>query len=228
MIKLKDLNFPILIGGVLGIAALIGLNIIVLNAEFLVAVCFVLFTIFAYNNASDVAIDMLEERTNKIQKDFGYFFEVQENVLTSLISYHEKRTNLPNEIKQISEFSEAEVASILDRRQGMLSHTILQQLEQKLKMISLKEVSILNMIQEETSQWFSKAVYTEFQAAKTSNFYKDILLQEGIDTINKMSNVTPKKLISGESTNIFNQLILVKNNLSLPMNILIIGALGKL
>ena len=48
MIKLKDLNFPILIGGVLGIAALIGLNIIVLNAEFLVAVCFVLLYTYTY------------------------------------------------------------------------------------------------------------------------------------------------------------------------------------
>ena len=226
MIKLKDLNFPILIGGVLGVAALITLNIVVINAEFLVAICFVLFITFAYSNFSDVIVDMLEERTNKIQKDFGYYFELQENVLTSLISYHEKRSMLPNEIKQISTFSKNEVERILSERQRVLNHTILQQLEQKLKMISLKEISILQMIQEEASYWFTKSVYSEFQANKTSNFYKDILLQEGIDTINKMSNITTKNIVS--NNNVLGQLVMIKNHLSVPMNVLVIGALGKL
>ncbi len=226
MIKLKDLNFPILIGGVLGVAALITLNIVVINAEFLVAICFVLFITFAYSNFSDVIVDMLEERTNKIQKDFGYYFELQENVLTSLISYHEKRSMLPDEIKQISTFSKDEVERILNERQRVLNHTILQQLEQKLKMISLKEVSILQMIQEEASYWFTKSVYSEFQANKTSNFYKDILLQEGIDTINKMSTTTTKNIVS--NNNVLGQLVMIKNHLSVPMNVLVIGALGKL
>lgn len=226
MIKLKDLNFPILIGGVLGVAALITLNIVVINAEFLVAICFVLFITFAYSNFSDVIVDMLEERTNKIQKDFGYYFELQENVLTSLISYHEKRSMLPDEIKQISTFSKNEVERILSERQRVLNHTILQQLEQKLKMISLKEISILQMIQEEASYWFTKSVYSEFQANKTSNFYKDILLQEGIDTINKMSNITTKNIVS--NNNVLGQLVMIKNHLSVPMNVLVIGALGKL
>lgn len=226
MIKLKDLNFPILIGGVLGVAALITLNIVVINAEFLVAICFVLFITFAYSNFSDVIVDMLEERTNKIQKDFGYYFELQENVLTSLISYHEKRSMLPDEIKQISTFSRDEVERILNERQRVLNHTILQQLEQKLKMISLKEVSILQMIQEEASYWFTKSVYSEFQANKTSNFYKDILLQEGIDTINKMSTTTTKNIVS--NNNVLGQLVMIKNHLSVPMNVLVIGALGKL
>lgn len=226
MIKLKDLNFPVLGAGILGVAALITLNIVVINAEFLVAMCFVLFIIFAYNNFSDVVVDMLEERTNKIQKDFGYYFELQESVLTSLISYHEKRSQLPEEIKQISSFSKSEVERILDKRQKVLNHTILQQLEQKLKMISLKEISILQMIQEETSHWFSKFVYSEFQANKTSNFYKDILLQEGIDTINKMSMTAHKNIVS--DNNVINQLVLIKKHLSVPMNVLVIGALNKL
>ena len=226
MIKLKDLNFPILIGGVLGVAALITLNIVVINAEFLVAICFVLFITFAYNNFSDVIVDMLEERTNKIQKDFGYYFELQENVLTSLIAYHEKRSMLPEEIKQISTFSKNEVERILNERQKVLNHTILLQLEQKLKMISLKEISILQMIQEEASYWFTKSVYSEFQANKTSNFYKDILLQEGIDTINKMSTTTTKNIVSNNNT--LRQLVMIKNHLSVPMNVLVIGALGKL
>jgi len=226
MINLKDLNFPVLGAGILGVAALITLNIIVVNAEFLVAICFVLFIIFAYNNFSDVVVDMLEERTNKIQKDFGYYFELQESVLTSLISYHEKRSKLPEEIKQISNFSKNEVERILEKRQKVLNHTILQQLEQKLKMISLKEISILQMIQEETSHWFSKSVYSEFQANKTSNFYKDILLQEGIDTINKMSMATHKDIAS--DNNVIKQLVLIKKHLSVPMNVLVLGALNKL
>ena len=90
----------------------------------------------------------------------------------------------------------------------------------------LKEISILQMIQEETSHWFSKSVYSEFQANKTSNFYKDILLQEGIDTINKMSTASNKNLESDNK--VLSQLVLVKNHLSVPMNVLVIGALGKL
>jgi hypothetical protein len=93
-------------------------------------------------------------------------------------------------------------------------------------MISLKEVSILQMIQEEASYWFTKSVYSEFQANKTSNFYKDILLQEGIDTINKMSTTTTKNIVS--NNNVLGQLVMIKNHLSVPMNVLVIGALGKL
>lgn len=227
MQKLKDLNFPILIGGLLLIGTLITLNIVVLNAEALVALCFVLFVLFAYSNFSNIVIDMLEERTNKIQKDFNYYFELQEEVLTTLISYHKKRITLSEEINEISFFSKTEIENILNKRQKELENIILEQIEQKLKTILIKETSITQMIQKETSSWFSKSVYNQFQSNKTSSFSKDILLQEGIALINKMSEFDIKKLIKVQDIHLLSQVVMIHKHLDISMDILIIGALSK-
>ena len=113
MQKVKDLNFSILVGGLLFIGTLISLNILILNAEALVALCFILFVIFAYLNFNNIVIDLLNDRTNKIQKDFNYYFELQEEILKSLILYHKKRISLMDEIKEISTFSKSEIKKIL-------------------------------------------------------------------------------------------------------------------
>lgn len=227
MQKVKDLNFSILVGGLLFIGTLISLNILILNAEALVALCFILFVIFAYLNFNNIVIDLLNDRTNKIQKDFNYYFELQEEILKSLILYHKKRISLMDEIKEISTFSKSEIKKILIVRQKDLTDIILEEVDQKLKSISIKEVNIIQMIQKETSISFSKSVYSKFNSNKTSSFSKDILLQEGISLINNISNSTSKEMIQINNNNLMYQLVIISKYLNIPMNTLILGTLAK-
>ena len=156
--NLKNINFTTLAIAALVIAVLTSREILVYNEELLVAISFFVFVGFAYVNLSDVFAASLDDRAKQIQKEFDYYFALNEEVLELLISYHGKRKSLAKELKNISTFSQQEIRNILNKYQHALENNISLQLEQKLKTIYMKEQSINQFIQEETSQLFSKNV----------------------------------------------------------------------
>ena len=81
-------------------------GILTLNAEFLLAVCFIIFVLYFYSNLSENLIEPLEEQSNAIQKEFEQYYNKYENMLKTLVSYHERRVILVDELKQIASFSE--------------------------------------------------------------------------------------------------------------------------
>lgn len=185
-IQLKNINFPFLTAILLILAVFISKGILVFDAEAIVAVSFVSFIVFAYLNAGEIVTKELEERAEKIQKEFDYHYNLQENVLKQLISYHEKRSQLAAEVAKIAAFSKNEIQFILDKRQNALENNLSLQIQQKLKTVALKEQSILQFIQEETSYWFSKYVRDTFASAESKEA-KDQIIKDSIRTIEQMS-----------------------------------------
>lgn len=174
--------------GFLLIAVLISKEIIVINAETLVLISFIVFMFFAYRNLNDVLVSQLEERSDAIRKEFDHYFSMREDLLSLLISYHNTRKMLSNEITEISHFSKNEVKHILAKRQKALENNLSLQIQQKLRTILLKELSIVQQVQQETSHWFAKHVIKSFSEKNPSvNKLKDIMLKEAINALETMS-----------------------------------------
>jgi F0F1-type ATP synthase membrane subunit b/b' len=214
--------------GLLTLGVFTSKEILVFNEETLVAISFILFMIFAYRNLNDVFVAELEERATKIKKEFDHYFSLREDLLDLLISYHGIRKMLSNEITEISNVSKNEIKNILVKRQKALENSLSLQIQQKLRTILLKELSIVQQIQQETSHWFSKYVFASFQTQKTSPI-KDIMIREGIhliDAMSKYSSIQGKSLSIGQETKKFlNNLLVLHRMTHIPMETLLIGYL---
>lgn len=186
MIQLKNVNFAFLAAVLLALAVFVSKSVLVFDAEAIVAVSFLIFMVFAYQNASEMVTTELEERAERIQKEFDLHYRLQEDVLKQLISYHQKRHELSKEVANIAEFCKHEIEYVLSKRQKALEHHLASQIDQKLKTVALKEQSIKQFIQEETSYWFSRYVYETFASAESKQA-KDVIIQESIKTIGEMS-----------------------------------------
>jgi F0F1-type ATP synthase membrane subunit b/b' len=186
LLSFRLANWMILILLILAIG--ISKEILVFNEESLVAGSFIAFVIFAYMNMSDLFVDTLEERSIKVKKEFDSYYSLQEEILKLLISYHEKRKNLSEEIKKISTFSKKEIEYILSKRQVSLEHNIAQQTQQKLRTVFMKELDLIQRLQLEASSWFSKNVYDQFKSSsQVTNEMKDFMIKDGIQMIHQIS-----------------------------------------
>ena len=219
---MKNLNFTVLTATVLIFAALTGSGILTLNAEFLLAICFITFVLYFYSNLSDKLVEPLEEQSNIIQKEFEQYYNKYENMLKKLISYHERRVLLVNELKQIALFSKQELSYLVDRRQKSFAQEISNQITQKLKTLELKNQEIYKEIQEQASSYFTEQVLAFFKKGGESSYSKDILVQEAINGIAQISNNKPKGYsLPNHLTKKFHKILLINIATNAPLPFLI-------
>lgn len=220
---MTNLNFSVLSGIVLVFAALTGSGIIALNAEFLLAICFITFVAYFYYNFSNSLVDPLEEQSEMIQKEFELYYNQYETMLKTLVLYHERRVILANELKQITEFSKRELFYLVDRRQKSFAQEISHQITQKLKTLELKDQDIYKDIQSQASTYFTNQVLEYFSKGTESSYSKDILVQEAITSILQISKRAPEgyNLSSLVSSKIKNDL-LISSATNIPLSFLIL------
>jgi Ca2+/Na+ antiporter len=219
---MKNLNFTVLTTTVLIFATLTGSGILILNAEFLLAVCFITFVLYFYSNLSNNLVEPLEEQSNIIQKEFEQYYNKYESMLKTLVSYHERRVFLANELKQIASFSQQELAYLVDRRQKSFAQEISNQITQKLKTLELKDQEIYKDIQGQASSYFTDQVLTFFKKGGESTYSKDILVQEAINGIAQISNKKPNGyLVSDHLAKKLHNLLLINTITNAPLSFLI-------
>lgn len=214
--------------GLLTLGVLTSKEILVFNAESLVAISFTIFMVFAYRNVSDVIVTELEDRSERIRKEFDHYFSLREDLLSLLISYHSTRKMLSDEVTNISHFSKNEIKHILAKRQKALKNNLSVQVQQKLKTILLKELSIIQQVQQETSHWFAKHVLASFATKNPSvTRLKDIMIKEAIDMINvmsKYSSIQGKELDLNDDTKVFlHNILLLNRTTHIPINNLLMN-----
>lgn len=213
--------------GALVIAVLTIKEIIVYNEETLVLVSFIIFMFFAYKNVSDVVVSQLEDRSEAIKKEFDHYFSMREDLLSLLISYHNTRKMLSNEISEISHFSKNEVKHILAKRQKSLENNLSVQIQQKLRTILLKELSIVQQVQQETSHWFAKHVFMSFSEKNASvSKLKDIMIKEAINTLETVSKDSSDGTVSNDGTKTYlDNVALLNKATNIPVDKLLINSI---
>lgn len=216
---LKNRNV-LLVFGLSAFAGIISKEILILNEETLVAICFVLFVIFAYMNVSDIVVSELKDRASKIQKEFDDYYQLRENILHSLISYHNKQVSLLKEIHQIFIFSKSEIQNIIHAQQKNLQNNISLQIKQKLRILAMREFNFIQFMQTETTHFVTASVIQGFHIDKKSHS-KNLLMKrsfkEGIQTLHQMSKLP----LSTATAQLLDNALLLHKASGIPMELLL-------
>lgn len=205
---------------------IISKEIIMLNEETLVAICFVLFVVVAYKYGSDMAASELDNRAIRIRADLNDYNEKQSHVLELLIKYHEKREALSSDIREASVFSKALITDIIDSKQRSLPGVVLTQIQEKLNLLLLKEAETIRYIQTMSSKWFSQHVLNAFKNTDNNNIsslLKSVIIDEGIDVIQKAS----RGVVSGQNVSSLREGVVLSKVLNLPKELIIFNILNS-
>ena len=137
-------------------------NIIIMNEETIIALCFVLFvsTLYVYGRVS--ILNSLTERSGQISKGFDNFFNLHLQNLELLISFYKKQNNLLTKVNSVSEFSKKEILTVIEKKEKSLNSLIVLQIEQKLSSILTKEMAIFASIQSEIVKLFTTEICEMF------------------------------------------------------------------
>ena len=156
--------------------AILGTSLIctgmIMGAEVLVLMMFVLFVGLAYHYGSSVVDGMIKAETSKIGTEFDTFFELQKTLLKTLIKYHVLQVLVISQIKELLEFSKGEITNIISAKKALLDATLATQMEQKLSYLASKELAIASKVQSDAATFVTNTVLEVFT---TENKNKDAL-----------------------------------------------------
>lgn len=165
-------------------AILVAQDIIIVDEEILVLLCFVLFIIFLSQNISEVISNELQSRASKIRDEFEETNLLQEDMYLTVLHYHNKQLSLQNEIQNIFDWTSQQMKELINTRSQALNHLLQRELEEKLKLIAMKEQSFLYSMQEETSSYLTSKVI-----ANANQLDSDVI-SEGIQMIEHLAVTT--------------------------------------
>lgn len=166
-----------------GVGIFSSLNIIVLDEEALVLLCFVLFLIFLTQNISEVVRSELQSRSEKIREEFEETNLLQEDMYETLLGYYQKQLSLETEIQSLLLWSKNEVSSLIKTRRAALQNLLQKEVDAKLKNISAKEQSFLLSMQEEISNFLASKVLEKASLLDDEIIEEGILMLESIPSI---------------------------------------------
>lgn len=143
-------------------------HIIIYNEETLVLLSFIGFVLFSYNMMSASVESSLNERSQAILTELQNFLNLREELVQELIQEHKKQLSMHTLIKNLGQFSYAEISSIAAQREGALQSLFVNQMHQKLKnLLSYGPTGTLSTkLQTTISASFRGAVLEEFSRSK--------------------------------------------------------------
>lgn len=164
------------------IIGIVASELLVLDEETLVAGCFIMFILFAYNSMGGMVANELDERASKISLELQKSYEAQKEFLKNQIESSRKKELLVLEIENLYKFSEAQILLVGNKRRSFLENKIAIQVNQQLKMISTKEKEIINTLQKDVINSFCNSIIDEFKQTSAANI-RIQLVEESIIAI---------------------------------------------
>lgn len=159
----------------------------IMDEEVLVLYAFVLFVALAYHYGSSVVDGSIRSEADKVTKEFDAFFEVQKQVLKTLIQYHELQVQVISQIKELLEFSKGEISSVISAKKMTLDAKLASDMEQKLAYLAAKENAIASQVQAQASAVITQRVLDIFTTEnKDSKALKEKVLAENISKLESM------------------------------------------
>tara|TARA_B100000614_G_scaffold262739_1_gene298088 strand:- start:16047 stop:16799 length:753 start_codon:yes stop_codon:yes gene_type:complete len=164
------------------IAVFVSLDMIILDEEALVLLCFVLFIMFLYENIHEMVYTELQNRADKIRNEFEETNLLQEDIYETLLSYYQKQLALESEIHDLLSWTKTEITTLIETRQQALENSLQKEVSDKLKFIHMKEQDFLQSMQEKTVEYLTSVVLSE------ADSIDDEVLEEGIGLIEDLPN----------------------------------------
>lgn len=183
--KMYTITFYFFLGALFATA-----NIIIMNEETIVAICFVLFITTIYVYGRTTITESLAERTQQISQEFDSFYALHLQNIELLISYYKKQNDLLDKVTAISSFTKDEIKNVISKKEQALNASISLQIEQKLNAILAKEMAIIAGIQSEIVKLFTMEIREMF--VKESPSQKQLKSEVTNESIAKLNLLTTK------------------------------------
>lgn len=183
--KMYTITFYFFLGALFATA-----NIVIMNEETIVAICFVLFIITLYVYGRTTVTESLAERTQQISQEFDSFYSLHVQNIELLISYYNKQNDLLEKVTAISSFTKDEIKTVISKKEHALNASISAQIEQKLNTILAKEMAIIAGIQSEIVKLFTNEIREMF--IKESPSQKQLKVDVTNESISKLGMLTSK------------------------------------
>jgi hypothetical protein len=143
------------------LSTVISMNVLVVEEEVLVLLCWLLFISLACTYGSSAINGIFEERREIFCKDMDLSFFFQEEALKVIINYHRIQLLIIFEIMNLFHFSRSEITRIIIKRQLSFKFLIASQIEQKLLILVDKEASMEVQVQNNISLTVSNRVLND-------------------------------------------------------------------
>lgn len=183
---LKD-KTTVIILAIFAIIAIVASEILVLDEEALIAGCFIMFILFAYQAVGDMIASELDDRALKIRSELEKSFVSKRDFLTQEIESSKKQESLVSELQDLFSFSNYQMKLIGERKRNQIEERINTQINNQLRLIALKEKEIIDSLQRNAVNAFANAVLEEFKGAKGAAL-RTQLLDESINAIKAAVN----------------------------------------
>jgi hypothetical protein len=159
----------------------------IMDEEVLVLYAFILFVALAYHYCSGVVDGMIRSEADKVSTEFNAFFDVQKQVLKTLIQYHTLQVLVISQIKELLEFSKGEISGVITAKKATLDADLANEMTAKLAYLASKEQAIASSVQAEASAFVTKSVLEIFTTDhKDKKALKETILTENISKLESM------------------------------------------
>lgn len=160
----------------------------VLDEEILVLYSFILFVAMTYHYLNCFVDDFICQETLKMRKDFDTFFEIQKKLLKTLIHFHSLQILVVSEMKELLNFLENETFDFIRAKKVSLDSAIVLEIEQKLILLSSKELIISQGIQNKASIFLGDQVLAIFKGNNEEKIrLKEVVLEENMEKLESLS-----------------------------------------
>nr|YP_009446447.1 ATP synthase F0 subunit b [Ancoracysta twista]ATY40935.1 ATP synthase F0 subunit b [Ancoracysta twista] len=154
---------------VLFLIASLSKEIILLNEETLVGICFILFVLYTNKYFSASVANSLDEVAANIEKEFSNYFSVYKKTLELLITYHRRKLDLYVTMESVFSWAKSEVAEIVTARNLALQQELTSQLQNRLNRILMKESDFIQEIYMKNLNLFTKSLELKILANNSKN-----------------------------------------------------------
>nr|YP_007890688.1 ATP synthase F0 subunit b [Jakoba libera]AAO45015.1 ATP synthase F0 subunit b [Jakoba libera]AGH24182.1 ATP synthase F0 subunit b [Jakoba libera] len=163
------------------VAIFVAQDLVIVDEEVLVLLCFVLFLFLLYQTTSHMISSELHSRAMKIRDEFEENHLLQEDVYLTVLHYHGKQLSLQNEIQDLFVWTKEQIKELIQTRSQALTNSLLKETEEKCKWIIMKEQNFLQSMQEETSSYLTSKVISN------SAELDALTILEGIEMIENLA-----------------------------------------
>jgi hypothetical protein len=153
------------------------MNILVIDDEMLVLLCWVLFVVLSYIYISNAINVLFVEDRVKLHKDMVFFNDLHVGALRALKNCHMIHVLTSFESAKLINFSRLKAAKFLDKRQVSFKFIIVSQIENKLFILLGKEATVAAQAQDSINLKISLKIFNLFKLKnkRVNNLKKKIL-----------------------------------------------------
>ena len=159
-------------------------HIIIYNEEILVALSFFLFIVFVSHYFGNTIKESLDERSQAIKSELQNFLTLKQESLNELFHEHEKVSLLKKALTSVGAFTNNQLLATSSNLEKAFQWIFYQQLHQKLKTLSLSQISLQQKLPPIMSRNILSAVLMKLKKSKkisekspqlTSEFIHNVL-----------------------------------------------------